>query len=237
MKGQGSGRRRGWGLRAVIAVRFFTLAFAVSGEGTVAAASKERPIINIVTSSYAQISDRTLEEAEAAATRVLSIADIETRWRQCQGSEARSNAGPTPCRFETGATLFLLIIPRAMAAHWASRTTSLGLAIIPGRGKKGDMAYVFYHRVEELAATGEASAGEILGHAMAHEVGHLLLNSNTHSDVGIMQPEWRDGQMGLLRSGRLLFTDIQARHMRAAVVVSERETGIVQAENTSLHPQ
>jgi hypothetical protein len=119
-----------------------------------------------------------------------------------------------------------------MAAHWASGTTSLGLAILPGAGKKGDMAYIFYHRVEELAATEEASPAQILGHAMAHEIGHLLLNSNRHSDVGIMEAEWHSEQIEWLRNGRLLFTLPQARQMRAAVLVRQRETGILQAETT-----
>jgi len=200
--------------------------------GTLAAAGKERPTINIVINRYAQVSDRTLGEAEAATTRVLSIAGIETRWRQSRESEADSNLGPNCCRLEKGATVFLLIIPRAMAAHLASGATSLGSAILPGAGKKGDMAYIFYHRVEELAATEEVSAAQVLGDAMAHEIGHLLLNSNTHTDVGIMQAEWHNEQMELLRNGRLLFTDIQARQMRAGVLAGQTETGILQSETT-----
>jgi hypothetical protein len=119
-----------------------------------------------------------------------------------------------------------------MAAHWASGTTSLGLAIFPGLGKKGDTAYIFYHRVEELAATEQALPAQILGHALAHEIGHLLLDSNRHSDVGVMQAEWRSEQMELLSSGRFLFTGSQSRQMRAAVLMRQTETGALQAETT-----
>jgi hypothetical protein len=231
MEKQGS-TSRDRGLTAAVAVGFFTLSLAVCGGGNLAAAGKELPTINVVTNDYARVSTRTLQEAQEVATRVLSIAGIETRWHQCRESEADSNLGPNPGRLETAATVFLLIIPRAMAAHWASGTTSLGLAILPGAGKKGDLAYIFYHRVEELAATEDASAAQILGHAMAHEIGHLLLNSNRHSDVGIMQAEWRSEQMESLCSGRLLFTDIQARQMRAGVLVRQTKTGILQAQTT-----
>jgi hypothetical protein len=49
------------------------------------------------------------------------------------------------------------------------------------------MAYIFYPRVETMAADGDASLADILGHAMAHEIGHLLLGPS-QPPVGIMRP-------------------------------------------------
>ena len=40
-------------------------------------------------------------------------------------------------------------------------------------------ASVFYDRVEELAKGGAVSLAVILGQATAHEIGHLLLGSNS----------------------------------------------------------
>jgi hypothetical protein len=228
MKKQRSGSRD-W---ARIALGLFLLGSAVLDAGPVAAARKEHPRINIAIHNYAQVPETTLEEAEAVATRVLSIARIEARWRQHGESRADSKVPPNSSTLKTTPRFDLLIIPRAMAAYWASRTTSLGLAVIPGEGKRGDRAYVFYHRVEEMAATGEASAGQILGHAMAHEIGHLLLNSTAHSGVGIMQAEWHKGQMRLLRSGWLLFTGMQSRQMRAEILARQVEGEILEAGTT-----
>jgi predicted Zn-dependent protease with MMP-like domain len=195
------------------------------------AASRQVPMINITIKNDAQVPDTTLEEAQGVVTRILSIAGIKTRWRQCGETRADSKVAPNSPIQGTARRIDLHIIPRAMAAYWASRTTSLGLAMIPGEGKRGERAYVFYHRVEEVAATGEASAGQILGHAMAHEIGHLLLNSTAHSGVGIMQAEWHKGQMQLLRNGWLLFTGMQSHKMRAEVLVRETEPQILQAAN------
>jgi hypothetical protein len=182
----------------------------------------------IVIHNYAQFSNATLEEAEGVAARVLLIAGIETRWYQCRDSEADSNAGPNPCRLEGGQGIHLLLIPRTMPAHWASGKTDLGFSIIPDDGKKGDTAYIFPHRAEEIAAAGRVSASQLLGHAMAHEIGHLLLNSNEHSDVGIMQAEWCYEQTELLRNGRLWFTSAQSRRMRAEVLARQKASGLVQ---------
>ena len=51
----------------------------------------------------------------------------------------------------------------------------------------------------------------ILGCVIAHELGHLLLGSNSHSDEGIMQPRWDPNQVRQLMMGTLLFTPEQSK--------------------------
>lgn len=50
---------------------------------------------------------------------------------------------------------------------------------------------------------------------MAHEVGHLVLGSNSHSSVGIICPHWHNTQLRMVGMGTLFFTPEQAREMRA----------------------
>ena len=57
-------------------------------------------------------------------------------------------------------------------------------------------------------------AGIILGHAMAHELGHLLLRSMEHSQTGIIGSRWGKEELRLSETGRLLFTTGQAEAMR-----------------------
>ena len=52
------------------------------------------------------------------------------------------------------------------------------------------IANVFMNRVTELAVVGELSAGQVLGHAIAHEIGHHLLGDDSHSPRGIMVAPW-----------------------------------------------
>jgi hypothetical protein len=49
---------------------------------------------------------------------------------------------------------------------------------------------IFYDRVELLMHSVAASVPRILGHAMAHEMGHILLGSPEHSSAGIMKGRW-----------------------------------------------
>jgi hypothetical protein len=58
----------------------------------------------------------------------------------------------------------------------------------------------------------------VLGHVMAHELGHLLLGSNAHSRQGIMCPNWHAGELRLASMGGLLFSEEQGRFMREGAV-------------------
>lgn len=61
----------------------------------------------------------------------------------------------------------------------------------------------------------EFGARTILGCVTAHELGHLLLGSNSHSSTGIMQSPWREKQVREALDGTLLFTAEQAKRLRA----------------------
>jgi hypothetical protein len=68
---------------------------------------------------------------------------------------------------------------------------ALGFAV--PRTQPGADVTIFYDRIERLeerALTADATAPQILGHAMAHEIGHLLLGSTKHSAAGIMKGHW-----------------------------------------------
>ena len=77
------------------------------------------------------------------------------------------------------------------------------------------MAVIFYDRVEELANAKVAGAGQILGHAVAHEIGHLLLGTIIHSSTGLMSSPWSRED---LKFARLLFTHQEAKKMRGEVI-------------------
>ena len=56
---------------------------------------------------------------------------------------------------------------------------------------RGRLAYVFYPRVALLARGAPYNAeSRILGHVIAHEMGHLLLPPNSHSQSVVMLADW-----------------------------------------------
>jgi hypothetical protein len=76
------------------------------------------------------------------------------------------------------------------------------------------VALIPYPRVHELARNGSATVGLVLGHVIAHELGHLLLQRATHSAAGLMRATL---DLRLAQQGRLLFTAPEAQAIRAAI--------------------
>jgi hypothetical protein len=61
------------------------------------------------------------------------------------------------------------------------------------------------------------NALDLLGLAMSHEMGHILLRSVNHSTVGIMQARWLPNDLHDAETGSLVFTREQADSMQNEV--------------------
>ncbi len=85
-----------------------------------------------------------------------------------------------------------------------------GLTFQGTADQPGKVANVFYHRVEELAQSRTCSKGEILGHAAAHELGHLLLGNLDHPSTGLMKARLEHKDLQSAARGDLLFTKEEA---------------------------
>jgi hypothetical protein len=126
--------------------------------------------------NWAKIPRVTLQKGQAVAGEIFKEAGVELTWAEC----------PCEARLET-MTLSLRIIPKLFGSTTSTfRSDHLGFAAVTEEG--GVLATVFYDRIESLGKGGDLSG--ILGLAMAHELGHLLLGSKAHSDEGIMRPHW-----------------------------------------------
>jgi hypothetical protein len=86
------------------------------------------------------------------------------------------------------------------------------------------LAYVFDHVANQLAEQQPAvSKARILGHAMAHEIGHLLLNTTGHSETGLMKADWKPEDMQSMTLGQLTFDVAQIAKIRAEVLRRARQ--------------
>jgi len=69
----------------------------------------------------------------------------------------------------------------------------------------------------ELAGKWPATVGEILGAAIAHEVGHLILGANAHSATGVMLAHWSKQQFRLIGTSALNFSRDQANLLQERI--------------------
>jgi hypothetical protein len=168
--------------------------------------------------NYAQVAPKTLTEAKKEASRIFHEADIESRWLDCRLSMTDSEGYPDCQQEPFGPTdLVLRILPRSMARRQAFPSKTFGFALSCPPGEGGFIGNVFYDRIEELAQWGQISHLEALGHVMAHEIGHLLLGSGSHSAKGIMRAQWNHDDLQCASQGSLRFTQEQSRRMHANI--------------------
>jgi hypothetical protein len=71
--------------------------------------------------------------------------------------------------------------------------------------------------VRKRAAIGTTNFTDLLGLAMAHELGHLLLGSEKHSVSGIMRARWTEGGLRDDDRGYLRFDAAEAESIRTEV--------------------
>ena len=121
------------------------------------------------------VSPATLGKARAAADRILNGADLRIAWETC------------PCPEKVGPTELVIRISAAPAQVDAA---SLGFSFIDVDRKAGTLATVFADRVSATARNAGTDEGELLGRAMAHEIGHLLIGTHDHASSGLMRGRW-----------------------------------------------
>ena len=164
--------------------------------------------ITVLVNDSAGVPPVVLKQAEAEAARVFRIAGIDITWLNCVGESSDDL-----CRVVPTADEFVLhLVPDGKtSSEWV-----FGEAFL-GEGGEGKYIDVFFNRVRKADGILSIDMGRLLGAVSAHELGHLLLGSNAHSQVGIMEPIWEERSMRQIGRGTLLFTKDQSQKMRTRV--------------------
>ena len=179
--------------------------------------SARTPEINVHVYNYTQVDDQTLEQGEKEAAAIFRQAGIEVAWVNCHPgrSDYRQEASCAPLL--RPAYVELRIVPGLPTVPAASHLKSMGMAI-------GQLASIWWPRILDEAAGANMDVAILLGMVMAHEMGHLLLGSDSHSPTGIMRPGWTREDYGLASQGplfatqgQLLFTPRQGEQIRREV--------------------
>jgi hypothetical protein len=164
---------------------------------------------------YAGVSMPTLASAKANAADILHRAGVRVEWAECRlrADEASKDAA---CDVPVSALdLQMRILDRDMAKLARTSRHALGYAQLADAFDS--IAAVFFDRAVDMERGNLATRSAILGAMMAHEIGHLLLGENRHSDIGVLRPSWGNQDLKVIARGQIGFTAGEARRMVSMV--------------------
>jgi hypothetical protein len=148
--------------------------------------------------------------ALSVATTILEDAAVPVTWISC-GLERH----PEPCNSLLTSTDLLLRMVRSTDdsnRHWHA----LGFSLIDRQQHAGVLATVYVDQVASLARESGVDESLLLGRAIAHEIGHLLIGTNQHSIKGVMRARWtrQDLRRGSPDQWRFTRADVMAMRKR-----------------------
>jgi hypothetical protein len=190
------------------------------------AAADPIPTLTVVLEvpDHGRIPPHIVTRAKAEMTRIYRDACVNIMWSDPAPSTGRPYPLRSPAATDPGFALVLL--SHEMTDQLVVATEALGGAAGTPE-ERGRMAYVFYDRVERVARThlhtGRRTGAYdfddviVLAHAMAHEIGHLLLPYG-HSATGLMRANWDDADLRHSVHRQLNFTAQQAESIRTRLL-------------------
>ena len=170
--------------------------------------------ISVLVFDYGGVPAGARELAEAEAAYVMSRAGVESEWIDCGGLSPRRGRDERCRPLFDSMTLCVRLVPDS-----GQKVPSevLGFASLQPPPQQGVYATVFYSRVTAAAASFGVEAYEILGCTMAHEVGHLLLGSQSHGARGLMRARWSRNDFVDAAHGALRFSSRESAQLQAEV--------------------
>jgi hypothetical protein len=179
----------------------------------ISAGNVTSPRLCIRVYNVAEVPPATLRRAIKEADRVFQQAGIEVGWAECL-SDNKNAAKTQGCEQPTGPLMLSVrILFDPEKARPVAQDAFFGAAEPYDRG--GVEATLFYEHIDTFARSGGASPSVVLGHALAHEVGHLLLWTKSHSSRGVMKASRSKQDLQAIEQGKLVFSPEEAESMKA----------------------
>jgi hypothetical protein len=200
-------------------------AVAVALLMTVSTASAEtnRVVVRVYETAVGDLALRTA--AIQTAAEIVKAAGIMVEWHDCTESGRRP-----VCQDARRAGNFIARIMPVLKAGAAPRresiealgtsgdTEPLGFAVVDPGTHTGKMATAFQNQIDSVARRTGVARSELLGRALAHEIGHLLLGVRGHSRTGIMRAMWTDEELTRGRAEDWLFAPGDSQRLQQTLI-------------------
>jgi hypothetical protein len=157
------------------------------------------------------------------AETIFKRASLTISWIDCRTTGRDALDILPTCRTDLRPYEVMLRIMSG-GAPMVDRGTSLGYSLV--NRDDADTAWlssVFADRVVTLAGQAGIHPALLLGRAIAHEIGHLLIGSTEHARLGLMRAFWSHAELTHGSGSEWVFLEKEATVMRSSL--STRVTG------------
>ena len=152
-----------------------------------------------------------VQKAKVVTDGILARAGIQAVWLVCSGG---SGTPDSRCAEPIGSLDLVVRLQRGTAHAGAD---VCGTALRPVTADTGHFITLFVDCVQRAADTFVVPMRMALAYCLAHELGHQLLPTPSHTDIGIMSASLRGQQARLALMGRMRFSAGEASLMRAGI--------------------
>ena len=188
--------RHQWLIAAAAAMSLFSIREAIAQEPA-------RLSVRVIIHDSASVPVDILETARNQTAAAFARAGIDLNW---------SSAGN--CRSDDDARFCIQVLLRPRNSQSApGKGRIMGMAL--AADQLGAVLSLYFDAVTDVARRYGSSRGDVLGLALSHEMGHVLLPPPSHSSTGIMQASWEGDDLRHVLSGDAAFTEEQVRAMRS----------------------
>ena len=148
------------------------------------------------------------------AKKALEAASVDVIWRLC---------GRSPCDAPMAPGELAIRIVRSPVPPQNRGRLPLGDAMLDTRTGSGVLATIYIDRVEWLAREAGTDSRVLLGRAIAHELGHLLLATTAHGPVGLMRAMWSQEEVRRGQPRDWIFAPAELAAMRRRAEGRQRD--------------
>ena len=164
-------------------------------------AEESKPEVMVRVFDSGPLLQQTLLLAETTASEILGSIGVRLYWTNLRsGSDTKSRTGVcgTSGSVQTIDLRFTYFTP----VNYKPGALAEAFPLI----KSGVRINVFYDRVTKVLPRRPQLAGRILGHVLAHETGHVLMQVANHAKIGLMKAHWNADDYAMMEKTNLRFT-------------------------------
>jgi len=190
---------------------YFMLIMSAAHAATVDAAPRQQAAVSIRTYNYATVAGDQMSEARSEAAHIFNGAGISLEWIECRVPGSGAGAACTEPLL-VGRDLMLRLVDRAPVP--GERVVALGESMLDREQRGGVLMTIDLFPVRAVAEKTATAVSTLLGRAIAHEIGHLLLGSAEHPRLGLMRALWSHEELRGLKPAHWGFSSREGAQMR-----------------------